>query len=408
MTTRDDTFPVQVGALQLGGGAPVRVQAMTNTDSADTTATAAQIQALAEAGAELARITVNTPAAAMAVPEIVARVRDAGCDAPIIGDFHYNGHILLRDYPQCAAALDKYRINPGNVGKGAVRDKRFAAICAIARDNDKAVRIGVNAGSLDSELVETRLAENANAPSPTPAETVLNACMIYSALHAVEQAVSLGVSENRIVLSCKTSRPNDLVALYRELAGRTRQPLHLGLTEAGMGMKGLVWSAAAMSILLEAGIGNTIRVSLTPEPGGNRCEEVYAAQEVLQALELRQFTPEVVSCPGCGRTASDAFQRLASETKQHIRARLPKWREQYEGVETLKVAVMGCVVNGPGESKAANIGISLPGNNEKPRCPVYADGVKIATLHGVEHAVKKTFFELIESYIATRYQKKQA
>ena len=403
MTIENITYPVQVGGLVLGGGAPVCVQAMTNTSTSDVDSTAQQVLALAEAGAEMVRVTVNTAEAAQAVPEIAGRLHDAGCDVPLIGDFHYNGHTLLREYPLCAVTLDKYRINPGNVGKGATRDQRFATIIAIARDNDKTVRIGVNAGSLDQELVLERLARNANLAEPAPAEAILNECMIFSALHATEQAVSLGLSEERIVLSCKSSRPKDLIALYRELAKQTRQPLHLGLTEAGMGMKGLVWSAAAMSVLLEEGIGDTIRVSLTPEPGGDRCEEVYAAQELLQALELRQFAPSVTACPGCGRTSSAMFQRLASETQHYIRARLAEWRRDFSGVEGLKVAVMGCIVNGPGESKAANIGISLPGDNEKPLCPVYVDGLKTATLQGTETEVTKAFLELIEAYVASHY-----
>ncbi|HDP35007.1 MAG TPA: flavodoxin-dependent (E)-4-hydroxy-3-methylbut-2-enyl-diphosphate synthase [Candidatus Hydrogenedentes bacterium] len=403
MTTRSETYPVIVGNVQIGGDAPVRVQAMTNTNTTDVAATVAQVNALADVGAELVRFTVNTPEAAQAVPEIAARLRDMGCDAPLIGDFHYNGHTLLRDFPKCAKALDKYRINPGNVGRGAARDERFSAIVAIARDHGKAVRIGVNAGSLDQELVQAKLAENARLDAPVAAETVLNECMIISALDATEQAIALGLPETRIVLSCKSSRPKDLIALYRELARRTRHPLHLGLTEAGMGVKGLVWSAAAMSVLLEGGIGDTIRVSLTPEPGGDRREEVYAGQELLQALGLRQFSPSVTACPGCGRTSGAAFQRLAAETQRFLRERLPEWRKQYPGVETLTVAVMGCVVNGPGESKAANIGINLPGDNEKPSCPVYADGGKIATLQGTEDMIAASFEELIEAYVARRY-----
>ena len=403
MTVNDETYSVPVGDLVLGRGAPVCVQTMTNTRTADVDATVQQTVSLVAAGAGMVRITVNTAEAAQAVPEIVARLRDAGCYVPLIGDFHYNGHTLLHDYPQCALALDKYRINPGNVGKGAMRDQRFATICAIARDNDKAIRIGVNAGSLDQELVQDRLAANMRLETPVSAEAVLNECMVYSVLDATEQALSLGVSKNRIILSCKSSRPKDLITVYRELASRTRQPLHLGLTEAGMGMKGLVWSAAAMSVLLEEGIGDTIRVSLTPEPGGNRCEEVYAAQELLQALNLRQFAPSVTACPGCGRTSSAMFQRLASETQKYVRLRLAEWRCDFPGVEALQIAVMGCIVNGPGESKAANIGISLPGDNEKPLCPVYIDGVKRVTLQGTEEEITKVFLELIEDYIAQHY-----
>lgn len=408
MTTQNNTFPVSIGSITIGGGAPVCVQAMTNTSTVNVDATVQQTLALATAGAEMVRMTVNTPEAAAAVPEIAKRLRDAGCSVPLIGDFHYNGHALLRDFPLCAEVLDKYRINPGNVGKGAARDERFATICAIARDNNKAVRIGVNAGSLDQELVQARLAENVRAATPESAEAVLNACMIHSVLNATEQAVALGLPENRIVLSCKSSRPKDLIALYWELSLKTRQPLHLGLTEAGMGIKGLVWSVAAMGVLLEEGIGDTIRVSLTPAPGGDRCEEVYAAQELLQSLELRQFAPSVTACPGCGRTSSDRFQRLASETQQYIRARLPEWKQTYLGVEGLKVAVMGCIVNGPGESKAADIGISLPGDNEEPLCPVYVNGQKAAILQGTQQEVTAAFLKLVETYVAGRYGQDQA
>ncbi len=407
MATQNNTFSVSIGSVTIGGGAPVCVQAMTNTSTADVEATVQQTIALSAAGAEMVRMTVNTPEAAAVVSEIAKRLRDAGCGVPLIGDFHYNGHTLLHDFPQCAEVLDKYRINPGNVGKGTARDERFATICAIARDNGKAIRIGVNAGSLDQELVQARFVENASAATPESAEAVLNACMIHSALHATEQAVALGLPENRIVLSCKTSRPKDLIALYRELSLKTRQPLHLGLTEAGMGIKGLVWSVAAMGVLLEEGIGDTIRVSLTPAPGGDRCEEVYAAQELLQSLELRQFSPSVTACPGCGRTSSDRFQHLASDTQQYIRARLPEWRVSCPGVEGLKVAVMGCIVNGPGESKAADIGISLPGDNEQPLCPVYVDGKKAVTLQGTQQEVTTAFLKLLETYVASRYGKTQ-
>ncbi len=403
MTTRKHTFPVSVGGLQLGGGAPVRIQAMTNTDTCDIDATVSQTKALADAGAEMVRITVNTAEAAQTVPEIDRQLQDAGYDLPLIGDFHYNGHALLRHHPQCAATLAKYRINPGNVGRGATRDERFATICAIARDHDKAVRIGVNAGSLDQTRLQQALAENAAAATPVSSDAVLNDCMIQSALHATEAAIAVGLSEKRIVLSCKSSRPKSLITLYRTLAKHTRQPLHLGLTEAGMGMKGMIWSAAAMSVLLEEGIGDTIRVSLTPQPGGDRCEEVYAAQELLQALDLRQFAPVVTACPGCGRTSSTTFQTLAADTEAYIRRRLPAWRAQFDGVEQLHVAVMGCIVNGPGESRAANIGISLPGNHETPVCPVYADGTKIASLQGTETAISTAFFELIDRYVADHY-----
>ena len=408
MISQKNTIAVAVGAVTIGGGAPVCVQAMTNTSTVNVDSTVQQTLALVDAGAEMVRVTVNTPEAAQAVPEIAKRLQDAGCSVPLIGDFHYNGHTLLHDFPLCAKVLDKYRINPGNVGKGAAHDERFATICAIARDNGKAVRLGVNAGSLDQELVEERLAANARAATPESAEAVLNACMIHSVLDATEQAVALGLSENRIVLSCKSSRPKDLIALYRELSLKTQQPLHLGLTEAGMGFKGLVWSVAAMGVLLEAGIGDTIRVSLTPAPGGDRCEEVYAAQELLQSLELRQFAPSVTACPGCGRTSSDRFQHLAADTQHYIRTRLSDWKSESPGVEGLKVAVMGCIVNGPGESKAADIGISLPGDNEQPHCPVYVDGEKAATLQGTQKEVTTAFLELLESYVASRYGQTQA
>lgn len=400
---RKKTIAVQVGSVLLGGDAPIVVQAMTNTDTSDIPATTAQCIALAQAGAEMVRVTVNTPRAAAAVPEIKARLCDAGVNAPLIGDFHYNGHKLLRDAPLCAQALDKYRINPGNVGKGTERDTHFAEICAIARDLDKAVRIGVNAGSLDSELLERMLGENRKQETPDPPTAVLNRCMALSALQSTEQALELGVREDRIVLSCKSSLPQDLIAVYRDLAGKTRQPLHLGLTEAGLGMKGVIWSAAAMGVLLEEGIGDTIRVSLTPSPGGSRCDEVYAAQQLLQALLLRRFAPSVTACPGCGRTASDDFQWLAAETERYVRSRLPEWRRTRPGIETLSIAVMGCIVNGPGESRAADIGISLPGNNENPLCPVFMDGEKALSLQGTKESIARDFLEALERYVERRY-----
>lgn len=399
---RKETIAVQVGQVCIGGGAPVVVQAMTNTDTSDSTATAAQCIALAEAGAEMVRVTVNTPRAAAAVPEIKARLLDAGIHAPLIGDFHYNGHTLLREYPQCASALDKYRINPGNVGKGDARTAHFAEIGALARDLDKAVRIGVNAGSLDAELVKTMLDTNARQEAPDTAETVINRCMVASALQSTEQALALGVPENRIVMSCKSSLPKDLIFVNRELSRQTRQPIHLGLTEAGLGMKGVIWSATAMGVLLEEGIGDTIRVSLTPEPGGSRCDEVYAAQQLLQALSLRRFTPSITACPGCGRTSGDDFQWLAKETERYVQTRLPEWRKTSPGVETMTIAVMGCIVNGPGESKAADIGISLPGNNEHPRCPVFVDGKIGATLTGTREEIARDFLAILEDYATRR------
>ncbi len=401
--TRKKTTAVQAGQVFIGGDAPIVVQAMTNTDTSDAVETAAQCAALAAAGAEMVRITVNTGKAAAAVPEIKARLFDTGVTAPLIGDFHYNGHTLLREYPPCAEALDKYRINPGNVGKGDAHAAHFAEICAIARDGDKAVRIGVNAGSLDPDLVKTMLDENAGSEAPETADRVINRCMVRSALQSTEQALALGVREERIVLSCKSSRPADLIFVNRELSRQTRQPIHLGLTEAGLGMKGIVWSAAAMGVLLEEGIGDTIRVSLTPEPGGSRCDEVYAAQQLLQALALRQFSPAVTSCPGCGRTAGDDFQWLAAETEGYIRNRLPEWRQRCPGVEALTIAVMGCIVNGPGESRAAHIGISLPGRQENPRCPVYLNGEKAALLSGTRETIAQDFFEILENYIAGRF-----
>ncbi len=401
--TRRDTVAVRVGHVQVGGGAPVVVQSMTSTDTADVAATVRQIRELAEAGSEIVRVTVNTAEAAAAVPEIVRRLRGEGCEVPLVGDFHFNGHLLLRSQPACAAALAKYRINPGNVGHGTKRDENFTTICAIARDHGKAVRIGVNVGSLNQELVMARMADNTDRNLGRSSAEIINECMIISALESTELALAAGLGEERIVISAKLSRPPELIAVYRELARRTRQPLHLGLTEAGMGVKGLVWSAAAMGVLLAEGIGDTIRVSLTPRPGGDRREEVLAACELLQALGLRAFAPSVTACPGCGRTTSTTFQELAERVQGYVRERLPHWKARYEGVETLTLAVMGCVVNGPGESKAANIGISLPGTGEAPSCPVYVDGVKYATFKGTPEQLAAQFEALIEEYVATHY-----
>src|SRR5687767_10142012 len=344
---------------------------MTMTDTADAAATARQCVELAEAGSELVRVTVNTGEAAAAVPEIKQRIVDAGCTAPLIGDFHYNGHLLLTKFPACATALDKYRINPGNVGTGARRDERFATICKVAIDQGKPVRIGVNGGSLNQELVVAKMQENTDRGLGRSSEEILNECMVISAVESTELALETGLRKDQIIISCKVSRPRDLVAIYRDLARKTDQPLHLGLTEAGMGVKGLVWSASAMGVLLTEGIGDTIRVSLTPRPGGDRREEVYAACELLQALGLRAFSPSVTACPGCGRTTSTTFQELAERTQDYVRERMPVWKIRYEGVEDMTLAVMGCIVNGPGESKAANIGISLPGTGEEPSCPIY-------------------------------------
>jgi (E)-4-hydroxy-3-methylbut-2-enyl-diphosphate synthase len=401
---RNTTHQVVVGAIHIGGGAPVAVQSMTNTNTEDADATATQILQLAAAGSELVRITVNTPKAAEVVPEIVRRVHDGGSTVPVIGDFHYNGHKLLTQYPACAAALDKYRINPGNVGKGTARDEQFATICAVARDLNKPVRIGVNVGSLNEELVADKMAENTDRSLGKTSEQVMIECMVISALQSTELALECGLRQDQIIISCKTSRPTDLIDLYRDLASKTRQPLHLGLTEAGMGVKGITWSAAAMGVLLAEGIGDTIRVSLTPMPGGDRCEEVCAAQELLQSLGLRQFAPSITACPGCGRTSSSVFQQLTLDTQTYVRKRMPEWMKQYPGAEGLHIAVMGCIVNGPGESRNANIGISLPGNGEAPHCPVYADGHRIASLSGTQAEISAQFLAMLEQYVREHYR----
>jgi (E)-4-hydroxy-3-methylbut-2-enyl-diphosphate synthase len=377
---------------------------MTLTDTADAAATAAQCIELAEAGSDLVRVTVNTPEAALAVPEIKQRMIDAGCAAPLIGDFHYNGHLLLTRFPGCARALDKYRINPGNVGTGRRRDEQFATICRVAVEYGKPVRIGVNAGSLNQELVMSRMQENTDRDLGKTSEAIINECMIVSAIESTGLAVGSGLGRDRIIISCKTSRPRDLIRVYRELARQTEQPLHLGLTEAGMGLKGLVWSASAMGVLLNEGIGDTIRVSLTPRPGGDRREEVYAACELLQALGLRSFVPSVTACPGCGRTTSTTFQELAEKIQQYVRDRMPEWKLKYSGVESMTLAVMGCVVNGPGESKAANIGISLPGTGETPSCPIYIDGEHVTTLRGSYAELAAAFQELVDDYVERRYR----
>jgi (E)-4-hydroxy-3-methylbut-2-enyl-diphosphate synthase len=400
------TIGVKVGRVQVGGGAPVVVQSMTMTDTADARATARQVIELAEAGSEMVRVTVNLPDAAAAVPEIKRRLLDAGCTVPLIGDFHYNGHILLTRYPACAAALDKYRINPGNVGTGRRRDEQFTTICKVALEHGKPVRIGVNGGSLNQELVMQQMQENTDCDLGLSSEQILNHCMVLSAQQSTELALEAGLGRDRIIISCKVSRPRDLIEIYRELARRTEQPLHLGLTEAGMGMKGLIWSAAAIGILLGEGIGDTIRVSLTPRPGGDRREEVYAACEILQALGVRSFAPSVTACPGCGRTTSSTFQELAERTQAHIRQQMPEWKQRYEGVETLTLAVMGCVVNGPGESKAANIGISLPGTGEAPNCPVFIDGEHVTTLRGTYDELAAAFQRLVDDYVEKKYPRK--
>ncbi len=403
---RRPTTAVRVGPVQIGGGAPVVVQSMTSTDTADAAATARQVQELAEAGSELVRITVNVPEAAARVAEIRARLDDAGCPVPLIGDFHYNGHVLLREHPACAAALAKYRINPGNVGQGSRRDENFATICSIARDHGKPVRIGVNAGSLDQQLVMEKMAENTERGLGRSSQEIVGECMVLSALRSTEAARAAGLTPGQIVISCKLSQPLELVAVYRDLAARTEQPLHLGLTEAGLGVKGLVWSAVAMGALLLDGIGDTVRVSLTPRLGGDRRDEVLAACELLQSLGLRSFAPSVTSCPGCGRTTSTTFQELAERIQEYVRGRMPEWREEFDGVETMRLAVMGCIVNGPGESRAANIGLSLPGTGETPSCPVYVDGEKFTTLKGTCEELASAFQALIDDYVTNRYPRR--
>src|SRR5216110_1036479 len=403
---RRKTYGVKVGHVQVGGNAPIAVQSMTNTDTADIESTFKQTVELAEAGSEIVRWTVNVPEAAAAVPEIKKRMLDVGCRAPIIGDFHYNGHVLLTKHPECAKQLDKYRINPGNVGAGQRRDEQFSTICKIARDNGKPVRIGVNGGSLNQELVMRKMQENTDKNLGKESEEIINECMVISALESTELALESGLRHDQIIISCKTSRPRDLITVYRDLSAKTEQPLHLGLTEAGMGMKGQIWSAASLGVLLYEGIGDTIRISLTPRPGGDRREEVYAACEMLQALGIRAFSPSVTAGPGCGRTTSSTFQELAERTQDYIRSRMPEWKVRYDGVETLTLAVMGCVVNGSGESKAANIGISLPGTGEAPHCPVYIDGEHVTTLRGTYDELSVAFQRLVDDYIDTRYARR--
>src|SRR5438094_4101938 len=405
------TIGVKVGSakvVQVGGGAPIVVQSMTMTDTADARATAQQCIELAEAGSEMVRVTVNLPEAAAAVPEIKKRMLDAGCTAPLIGDFHYNGHLLLTKYPECATALDKYRINPGNVGTGKRRDEQFATICRVAVDHGKPVRIGVNGGSLNQELVVAKMQENTDRDLGKSSEEIINECMVLSGIESIALAIDSGLRQDQLIVSCKTSRPRDLIAVYRALARQTDQPLHLGLTEAGMGTKGLVWSASAMGRLLKEGVGDTIRISLTPRPGGDRREEVYAACELLQALGLRSFAPSVTACPGCGPPPSTTFHELAERIQEYVRERMPEWKTTHEGVESLTLAVMGCVVNGPGESKAANIGISLPGTGEAPNCPVYIDGQKDVTLEGTYDELAAAFQALVDNYIAKKYARKTA
>jgi len=403
---RHHTVGVRVGKVQVGGGAPVVVQSMCNTDTADVDSTVRQCVELARAGAEMLRVTVNLPEAAAAVPAIKRRLLDSGCDAPLIGDFHYNGHLLLTRHPDCARALDKYRINPGNVGSGRRRDEQFATICKVAVDEGKPVRIGVNGGSLNQDLVMRRMQENSDRNLGLTSEEIVSECMVLSALESAGLALESGLREDQVIISCKVSRPAHLIAVYRDLATKTDQPLHLGLTEAGMGIKGLVWSASAMGVLLNEGIGDTIRVSLTPRPGGDRREEVYAACELLQALGLRAFAPSVTACPGCGRTTSTTFQALAERIQGYVREQMPAWKERYDGVEQMTLAVMGCVVNGPGESKAANIGISLPGTGEAPHCPVFIDGRHVTTLKGTYEELADAFLRLVDDYVETTYARR--
>jgi len=393
-----------IGPVRLGGDAPVIVQSMTNTDTADYLATAIQCAELARAGSELVRITVNSPEAAAAVPKIRDHLVKMNCNVPLIGDFHYNGHRLLTDEPACAEALAKYRINPGNVGFGKKKDEQFAQMVELACKYDKPVRIGVNWGSLDQELLARIMDENSRRPQPLDATEMMRHAMVTSALESAAKAEEVGLAGNRIILSCKVSSVQDLIAIYRELARRADYALHLGLTEAGMGSKGIVASTAALSVLLQEGIGDTIRVSLTPAPGGSRTEEVIVAQEILQTMGLRAFTPMVAACPGCGRTTSTFFQELAGEVQDYVRARMPEWKLHYDGAENMTLAVMGCIVNGPGESKHANIGISLPGTGEAPSAPVYEDGQKTVTLKG-EH-IASEFKDIIERYVQRTYKKK--
>lgn len=398
---RRSTPTVLVGRVPIGSEHPIVVQSMTNTDTADVAATVEQTAALAAAGSELVRITVNTPEAAAAVPRIAAGLRERGGEAPLIGDFHYNGHLLLTGFPACAVALDKYRINPGNVGVGSRHDENFATMIRVAIEHGKPVRIGVNWGSLDGALLASLMDRNARRADPKDAAVVLLDAMVESALRSAELAERVGLGHDRIILSAKVSSAPDLIAVYRSLAERSDLPLHLGLTEAGMGARGLIASSAALAPLLLEGIGDTIRVSLTPEPGGDRTEEVRASQQILQSLGLRSYEPQVSACPGCGRTTSTLFQEMARQIQDHLRRRMPEWKRRYPGVESLRVAVMGCIVNGPGESKHADIGISLPGTGEDPRAPVYVDGRLTVTLKGP--GLVPEFIEILERYVDARY-----
>jgi len=398
---RRPSVAVQIGSVTVGGDAPVVVQSMTNTDTADEVATAVQVAQLARAGSELVRITVNTEEAAAAVPKIRDRLEKMGLDVPLVGDFHFNGHRLLAKHPACAEALAKLRINPGNVGRGSKRDPQYAAMIEAACRFDKPVRIGVNWGSLDQDLLARMLDENARSDRPQELGVVMRQAVVESALQSAARAEELGLAHDKILLSCKMSGVQDLISVYRDLAARCDYPLHLGLTEAGMGSKGIVASTAALAVLLQEGIGDTIRISLTPEPGQERTKEVIVAQEILQTMGLRAFTPMVTACPGCGRTSSTFFQELAERVQNYVRAKMPEWRGRYSGVENLTLAVMGCVVNGPGESKHANIGISLPGTGEVPVAPVYVDGEKTVTLKG--DSIADEFVKIIDDYVARKY-----
>ena len=399
--TQQATVKWGLNTITIGGDAPIRVQSMTNTDTEDVIGTAVQVKELARAGSEMVRITVNTPAAAAAVPLIREQLDKMEVDVPLIGDFHYNGHTLLKDYPDCAKALSKYRINPGNVGQGAKRDLQFSQMIEMACRYEKPVRIGVNWGSLDQDLLASLMDANASLADPKDAREVMVDALIQSALQSAQKAVEIGMPSQQIILSCKVSAVQDLIAVYRDLASRCNYPLHLGLTEAGIGSKGIVGSTAALGVLLQEGIGDTIRVSLTPEPGAPRENEVIVAQEILQTMDLRHFTPMVIACPGCGRTTSTVFQSLASQIQSYLRQQMPTWKQRYPGVEAMNVAVMGCIVNGPGESKHADIGISLPGTGESPAAPVFIDGEKVKTLRGDN--IVTEFEQIVQEYVDRRY-----
>jgi (E)-4-hydroxy-3-methylbut-2-enyl-diphosphate synthase len=403
VNTRRQSVGVRVANIKVGGGAPVAVQSMTNTDTADVAGTVAQVAELARAGSELVRITVDREEAAAAVPAIKEKLLAMNVTAPLVGDFHYNGHVLLTDYPDCARALDKYRINPGNVGFGQKQDRNYAQLIEIANTHGKPVRIGVNWGSLDQQLLAKLMDENARSENPMPSRAVMHEAIVQSAMASAARAEELGMGRNRIILSAKCSEVQDLIAVYRMLAARSDYALHLGLTEAGMGSKGIVASTAALGVLLQEGIGDTIRISLTPEPGGDRTTEVIVAQEILQTMGFRAFAPMVIACPGCGRTTSTTFQELAQDIQGYVRNRMPEWRKHYPGFENLSLAVMGCIVNGPGESKHADIGISLPGTGELPTAPVYVDGKKVKTLRGENLAGQ--FQQIVEDYVQTKWGK---